>query len=75
MNNKIYDVLKWVGLILFPALAWFVGEVGPEWGWQYVDQIVKTLNAAGALLGILIGASTIDYNRRGRPGDWDQRIK
>lgn len=67
MPNKVYDKLKWLGLIALPGIAWFIGTVGPGWGWQNVDQIVKTLNAAGTLLGILIGASTIDYNRNGRP--------
>lgn len=67
MPNKVYDKLKWLGLIALPGTAWFIGTVGPGWGWQNVDQIVLTLNAAGTLLGILIGASTVDYNRNGRP--------
>ena len=40
--DKAYDVLKWVGLLLLPACAWFVGTVGPVWGvgerrWHRVD--------------------------------------
>lgn len=75
MTNRVYDILKWVGLIALPALAWFVGVVGPVWGWPYVDQVVKTLNATGALLGVLIGVSTVDYNANGRPDNWDDTFK
>lgn len=64
MSNEVYDILKWVGLICLPGLAWFVSVIAPVWGLPYADAIVTTLNAAGTLLGVLIGASTIDYNRR-----------
>lgn len=57
--GKLYDVLKWLGLIAFPALALFVGAVGPAWGWPYIDAIVTTLNALGTLCGMLIGANAI----------------
>lgn len=64
ISNKAYDILKWVGLICLPGLAWFVGQVGPVWGMPHVDAIVTTLNAAGTLLGILIGVSTVNYKKQ-----------
>ena len=57
--DKAYDVLKWVGLVVLPALSLFVGTVGPAWGWTHVDAIVTTLNALGILAGDLIGVSAI----------------
>lgn len=57
--NVTYDVLKWLGLIVLPALAVFVNTVGPAWGWPHVDAIVTTLNALGILAGALIGVSAI----------------
>ena len=57
--NRVYDVLKWVGLIVCPALAVFVQTVGPAWGLESVGAIVLTLNALGALIGVLIGASAL----------------
>ena len=55
--NRVYDVLKWVGLIVCPALAVFVQTVGPAWGLESVGAIVLTLNALGVLIGALIGIS------------------
>lgn len=63
LPNKVYDILKWTGLVALHGLAWFVGRVGPAWGMPNVDAIVLTLNSAGTLIGILIGVSTVNYNK------------
>ena len=55
--NGLYQVLKWLGLIAFPAVATFIGAVFPAWGIPNVDAIVLTLNSAGVLIGALIGVS------------------
>ena len=41
--SRVYDILKWLGLIVLPALALFVSTVGPAWGWTHVDAIVTVL--------------------------------
>ncbi len=61
LSNRLYDFLKWTGLIALPAVAWFISQVGGLWGMQNVDAIVATLNAFGTLIGVLIGVSTINY--------------
>lgn len=55
--GKIYNVLKWLGLIACPAIATFIGAVFPAWGIPNADAVVLTLNAAGVLIGALIGVS------------------
>lgn len=57
--GRVYDILKWLGLIVLPALALFVNTVGPAWGWPHVDATVTTLNALGTLAGALIGVSAV----------------
>ena len=59
LPNEVYDVIKWIGLIVCPALAAFIGAVGPAWGMANVDAIVLTINALGVLIGAVIGASAI----------------
>lgn len=67
MSNRVYDVLKWISILGLPVIAWLIGQIGPEWGLANVDKIVHTINAVAAALGALIGVSTIEYNRSGRP--------
>lgn len=57
--EQIYQVLKWVGLIALPAIAVFVSTVGQAWGLDagLSNAIVTTLNAAGVLVGALLGIS------------------
>ncbi len=57
--DRLYQVMKWAGLIACPALAVFYGTVAPAWGLPYADQIVITLNALGTLIGVVIGASQL----------------
>lgn len=59
MPSAVYDVLKWVGLVLCPAVAVFYATIAPAWGLPYPDQIVLTINAVGVLIGVLIGASQL----------------
>ena len=57
LNNRTYEILKWAGLIAFPAIATFIGVIGAVWGWHDTDAIVTPLNAIGVLIGALIGVS------------------
>ena len=59
LNNRIYEILKWCGLVLLPACAWFYGAMAETWSLPYGEQIVTTLNAIGTLLGILDRKSVV----------------
>lgn len=59
LPDNIYNVFKWVGLVLLPALATLVGAVGPAWGFPAVDSMVLTINALGTFIGVIIGASHV----------------
>ena len=61
--NKVYDVLKWIALILLPAVAVLYGALAPVWGWAYPDEIVYTITAVDAFLGALLGISNINYKK------------
>ncbi|MCT6837298.1 MAG: phage holin, partial [Bifidobacteriales bacterium] len=57
LPDKVYQVLKWVALVVLPAFAVFVNTAGPAMGLPHVDVIVTTLNALGLLVAACIGAS------------------
>lgn len=43
--SRVYDILKWLGLIVLPALALFVSTVGPAWGWMFCFNVCSTGSA------------------------------
>lgn len=59
ISDSVYRVLKWAGVIVFPALATFVGTIAPAWGMDsgLSDAIVTTLNAIGTLMGAVLVVS------------------
>lgn len=63
MSNKLYDVLKWIAIIALPASATLYSVLAGTWGLPYGDQIVQTINGVATFLGILIGVSTLSYNK------------
>ena len=57
--SRVYDVLKWVGLIVCPALAVLFGTVAQAWGMEasIASAVVLTVNAIGTFIGAIIGVS------------------
>lgn len=64
MNNKLYDVLKWITVICLPALGTLYFALSGIWGFPYAEQVVGTISAVTTCLGILLGISTAEYNRQ-----------
>lgn len=57
--DKAYDVLKWVGLIVCPALSVFMLSLGQTWGIPYASEIAMSISIAGTAIGAVIGVSAI----------------
>ena len=64
MNNKVYDVLKWIAMYLLPALGTLYFALSGIWGLPYGEQIVGTITAIDTFLGVILGISTAQYNKR-----------
>lgn len=63
LPDNVYNVLKWITLILLPALATLYFALSGIWGFPYAEQIVGTISAIEVFLGALLGISTIQYNK------------
>lgn len=61
MNNKVYDVLKWIALVVLPAIGTLYFALSGIWGLPYGEQIVGTITAIDTFLGALLGLSSIKY--------------
>lgn len=64
LNNKLYDVLKWICMIVSPALCTLLVTLVSLWGWAIpIEAIVGTITAVTTFIGVLIGISTHNYNK------------
>lgn len=63
MNNKVYDILKWVALVVLPAFCMLYSAIGEIWSLSYTPQIVGTIAAVNTFLGSLLGISSKKYNK------------
>lgn len=63
ISNKLYDYLKWLCLIALPALSTLYWSLASIWDWPYIEQISGTIAAVGTFLGVLLGVSTVQYNK------------
>lgn len=61
--DKVYDVLKWVCVIVLPATSTLYWSLANIWGWPYAEQVTGTIAAVGTFLGVLLGVSTYAYNQ------------
>ena len=63
LSDKVYNVLKWLALVLLPALGALYFGLAGIWGFPYGEQIVGTITVIDTFLGVILGISTIQYNK------------
>ena len=63
MSNKVYDILKWIAQIFLPAVGTLYFALASIWGLPYAEQIVGTITAVDAFLGVILGISTAYYKK------------
>lgn len=62
MTNKVYDVLKWIAIIVLPAVSTFIVVISRIWGWADLGSLVaQTITAVAVLLGTILGISNYKY--------------
>lgn len=67
LTDKVYDVLKWVVMIVIPAMTTAYVGLAAIWGWPFATEIAKTSAVVCTLLGALLGISTAEYNKTQPP--------
>lgn len=61
MNEKTYDILKWIAQIFLPAFTTFLGVVLKCLNVPYTDVILTILVAFDTFLGTVLGISSNRY--------------
>lgn len=65
LNSKVYDALKYVAQYVLPAAGTLYFALATIWGLPYGEQIVGTITAVDAFLGVLLGISGMSYGGDG----------
>lgn len=63
MNDKVYDVLKWIAQLLLPAIGTLYFALASIWGFPYGEEVVGTITAVDTFLGAILGISAATYNK------------
>ena len=66
MSNKTYDIIKTIALVATPVLA-FMASVVSIWNIPCGAEITATLTAIDVLLGAIVVALKINYNKKVNP--------
>lgn len=61
MDNKTYDVLKYIAQVVLPAIGTLYFALAQIWGLPYGEEIVGTITALDAFLGALLQLSSNQY--------------
>lgn len=63
MSNKTYDVLKWIALVVLPAIAILYGSLAEIWSLPFGEQVPDTITAIDLFLGVVLGISSVSYKK------------
>ena len=64
MSNKVYNFLKWIAMIVLPALATLYLGLSNVWGLPYGEEVSTTITLINTFLGTVLMISTNQYNKR-----------
>ena len=68
LPNKVYDILKYLTIIVLPAIGALYTGLAQIWELPYAAQIPATITAICTFLGAILCISTAQYNN----GDVDE---
>ena len=62
LKTSLYTLLKWLTIIVLPALATFIVVISKIWGWADLGtMIAQTITAVATFLGTILCISNYNY--------------
>ena len=65
MNNKTYDILKFIAQVVLPAVGTLYFALASIWGLPFGEQVVGTITAVDTFLGSVLMISSAKYKKEG----------
>lgn len=63
-SNRTYDWMKYLAQIVLPAVATLYFALSQIWGLPKGHEVVGTITAVDAFLGVILQLSSAQYNRK-----------
>lgn len=63
LPDKVYDILKWIAMVVLPAIGTLYFALAGIWGFPFGEEVVGTITAVDTFLGVILGVSTTQYNK------------
>lgn len=64
MSNRVYDICKWIAMVVLPAVATLYFALAGIWEFPYGEEIVGTITAIDTFLGVVLGISSSNYHKK-----------
>lgn len=65
LKPSLYQILKWLCVIVLPALATFIVVISKIWGWSEMgSMIAQTITAVATFLGTILCISNYNYYKK-----------
>jgi hypothetical protein len=62
LSDKAYNRAKWLTVIVLPACGTLYFALAQTWGLPSGEQVLGTIVAVQAFIGVVLGISTVQYN-------------
>lgn len=69
LNNKVYNILKWVCLTVVPALNVLIATLCALYGWTWGSIVIGTIDAVAVFIGAILGFGSIKYQNEIKAGN------
>ena len=64
LNDKVYEVLRWVVIVVIPALIVLYGVIGNTCHIPYTEVVLTIAGAVDTFLGTIFGISKLSYDAK-----------
>ena len=73
MSNKTYDILKYLTIIVLPAIGALYTGLSQIWSLPYAAEVPATITVICTFLGAILCISTAQYNNGDREEEDEQK--
>lgn len=67
LSNTVYDLLKYIVIIVLDALSVFYVSMSATWGWPLANEVRDTIDAVSVLLASVLLISAESYSKKKLP--------